>query len=60
MKDFFYFFITSTIVFKFYFDGCFFYNLFTSFIQVFHIISLIYTLFFNKEPLYKELQKYYH
>ena len=55
-KDFFYFLITSTVVVKFYFDGCFFYNLFASCVQVFHIISVIYTLFFNKEPLYRELE----
>ena len=34
----------------------FFYILFASCVQVFHIIGLIYPLFLNKETLYKELE----
>ena len=65
-KIFFYFFITSTIVFKFYFDGwVFFYffffflnKLFTSCAQVLHKFDI--HIVFIKEPLFKELRKYYH
>ena len=51
-KTFFYLFITSTIISKL----VFFYKLFASCVQVFHIISMKYTLFFIKEQLYKEIE----
>ena len=59
-KIFFYFFITSTIVFKFYFNGFFFFfnKLFTSCAQVLHKFDI--HIVFIKEPLFKELRKYYH
>ena len=52
----FYFFTTSTIVFKFYFDGCFFLQFICQLCSSVSYLSLIYMLFFNKEPLYKELE----
>ena len=70
-KDFIYFFTTAMIVLSLLW-WLFFYNLFAICIQIFYIISLKYTLFFNEDQLYKEheseiwlwfykkLQKYYY